>query len=111
MKENETEEMEKMVEEIRKGWCKSCESAIVDGDNSEFLGCDIDAQNSCDKRVSANIARIGKAYAEGLPLPGEVGRCSRIGIPPSPEFEDWIQHVTEYHHSDLVIALRREEEK
>ena len=56
-------------------------------------------------------ARIGKAYAEGLPLPGEVGRCSRIGIPPSPEFEDWIQHVTEYHHSGLLIALRREEEK
>jgi len=94
MKENE---MEKLIGEITDKITEVC-------DVNEY---DV----PLERVIEWAIARVLKAVIDGLPLPGEVGRCSRIGIPPSPEFEDWIQHVIEYHHSGLVIALCPEEER
>jgi len=54
------------------------------------------------------ISRIGKAYAEGMPLPGEVERYSNKGELTGPE---WIMEMYLGFGAREFIALRKEENK
>ena len=84
------DEMEKLVEEIRGYWCEDCQCR--DPDSGE---CFEMAEDHCRRVVGKSIARIGKAYVDGLPLLGEVGRAVWVKQGDEDHICDWVADVIE----------------
>jgi len=91
--------MEKLVEEIRRERCKGC---LFVRRLAEYK-CGA-VPERCREAIRRDIAHILKAVVDGILLPKEVGRCSRVN---TPEFDDWVKHTIEFHHATLFIALRQ----
>ena len=93
MKENEMEKLI-LIEEIAGRIRRATTGPVLKGDGDRGLAKEL-------------IARIGKAYAEGLPLSGEVGRID--GVNWWTDIQEWRERVTETAVGPITfIALRQE---
>jgi hypothetical protein len=88
-----SEQMEGLVEEINERFCELKIKEYIPG--------------QLETTIKWAIARIGKAYAEGMKLPGEAGRAVWLKQGDEDHIYEWVADVIE-SGARSFIALRPE---